>query len=269
LGLDNPTPAMLQQKRKSLGRTKAAELAKGATVKNTVKNGPSSSRASTRGQKRSAPEPSPLASPSGSSQQQMTKKAKINKAAASKKVVQKQQQSFAGVDNSHAHLIVADPLSLSLAGLKEEVPNFQGANLVVLHTPATWEPPQVFNAVRVVREINKSAGLTTFLVLVGCGLSNAHMLREALIRQTSRVQLVVFENKTASEEDSFRLRETTSLFLLGYFFPGCETIGSCPKERMVSHFLYKYIYLLLQSKLAIRQKLVSTEWFLIVSLVPL
>jgi len=233
LGLEKPTPAMLKQKRKSLSMARAAELAKGATDEKDVNSGLNSSRVSTIGQKRPALEPSPNLAAS-SQQQQKAKKAKVKTVATSKKLAQQHLlQGYIGPNGSSVHLMVTDPLSLSLASLKAEVPKFQGANLAVLHTPALWEPPQVFNMVRLVRDINKGAGLTTFLVLVGCGLSNVHMFREALIRQTSHVQFVVFENKTANEDDGFKLRDTTSFFLLGYFFPGCEAPGSLPCERMV------------------------------------
>ena len=113
--------------------------------------------------------------------------------------------------------------------------DFTGANLSVLHTPAEWGPPEVFSMVQSVRTLNRQAGLDQFLVLVGCGLSNVHMFREALYRQTKHVQFVVFEraDQNATGSDPKKLRETNSFFLLAYFFPGSDKEGSAPPERMV------------------------------------
>ncbi len=54
------------------------------------------------------------------------------------------------------------------------------------------------------------------------------MFREALLRQTSHVQFIVIEredqnrNTKKGAADDGKLRETTSFFLLAYFFPGSE-----------------------------------------------
>ncbi len=60
------------------------------------------------------------------------------------------------------------------------------------------------------------------------------MFREALLRQTAHVQFltVEVEGQNAGVNDG-KLRETTSFFLLAYFFPGCNVEGSSLPERMV------------------------------------
>jgi hypothetical protein len=192
LGMENPTPAMLQQKRKSLGKAKAAEVAVATAASTKTRTGGAT-------KKRPASQSSPPSVPTSS--QPIAKRPKVRPSStvavsAKKKVSAKevpQLLGFAGASGSRAHLLVADPLTLSLDELKNGVGEFQGANLAIVHTPAAWQPAQVFNVVRVVREVNRSAGLDSFLVLVGCGLTNVHMFREALCRQTAHVQFVVFE----------------------------------------------------------------------------
>ena len=54
--------------------------------------------------------------------------------------------------------------------------------------------------------------------MVGCGVSNVNIFREAFMRITKQVQLVVFEKKDMnldSDEIKTMLRPTTALFLLG------------------------------------------------------
>ncbi len=50
------------------------------------------------------------------------------------------------------------------------------------------------------------------------------MFQEALLRLTSHVQFLVVEREDQNKEGekAGKLRETTSFFLLAYFFPGCE-----------------------------------------------
>ena len=141
---------------------------------------------------------------------------------------------------SNIYLVAArnSPTSVALRyrELKAAVPDFPGFNLSVLHTLADWGPPEVFSAVQAIRFLNRDAQLDSFLVLVGCGLSNVHMYMEALARQTSHVQFVVLEREDQDPATGFnygRLRETTSYFLLAYFFPGSDRSGSKLPQRMV------------------------------------
>jgi len=106
---------------------------------------------------------------------------------------------------------------------KSKVKDFPGANMVVLHTPVTWDPTDVFSLVMAVRAMNRTCQMATYTVLVGCGLSNVHLLREALYRQTKHVQFLVFERKDADlNHAKGKLRDVNSYFLLAYFFEGCE-----------------------------------------------
>jgi len=224
LGLENPTPAMLTQKRKSLMmRAKAAETTAGT--------------ASQKGSKRSAQQLSPPDQEEDEYQQpKRAKKTATNKIASRKKTVVKEQQNgFRGANGSRAFLLTSDPLTMSYAALSKVAPGFTGANLSVLHTPADWTPPEVFNAVRALRAVNTAAGLDAYLALVGCGLTNVHMFREALARQTKHVQFVVVQREDANlgQNDDGKLRDTLSFFLLAYFFPGCEKAASVLPERMV------------------------------------
>ena len=74
---------------------------------------------------------------------------------------------------------------------------FPGAHLAVVHTPADWGPHEVYSiADKVfkkntkfgpkvndkVKKMNKEAGLSSFVLLVGTGLQNVHMSIEALQR---------------------------------------------------------------------------------------
>jgi len=106
---------------------------------------------------------------------------------------------------------------------RSKVKEFPGANMVVLHTPVTWDPTDVFSLVMAVRAMNRTCQMQTYTVLVGCGLSNVHLLREALYRQTKHVQFLVFDRKDADlGHAKGKLREVNSYFLLAYFFEGCE-----------------------------------------------
>ena len=45
-------------------------------------------------------------------------------------------------------------------------PEFEGANLTIVHTPVEWEAMDVFNLTKNIRKINAEADLDSFLVLV-------------------------------------------------------------------------------------------------------
>ncbi len=189
LGLDNPTPAMIALKRKSIRVV-------------TNKSAPVVTKVAPKVKKRQS------------------------------------MLHFPGAADSKIFLVNCDPgASLNIDALKTATTTgevFPGANLTVIHTLTTWQPTDIFNAVRAVRTLNKAAGLESFLVLVGCGLSNVHMFREALQRQTNFVQFVVLDRKDQGDEDTFMLRETSSFFLLGYFFNGCDDTNCAGlPERMV------------------------------------
>ena len=90
-----------------------------------------------------------------------------------------------------------------------------------------------------------------YTIMVGCGIENVNLLVSALKRHTRHVQVIVFErddmvsgpmvvvinswsfcqmfhclffqNKNSS---SNVLRETTTLFILAYFFPGKYIVGN-------------------------------------------
>lgn len=114
-------------------------------------------------------------------------------------------------------------------------PNFQGANLIFLHTPVEWSPADVFTLVMNVKLLNRKAKLNSFLVLIGCGVSNVNLFRDALYSHSKHVQLVVFENEEMNknaESNATMLRDTTALFLLAYFFSGCEDENTLPPSRM-------------------------------------
>ena len=106
---------------------------------------------------------------------------------------------FSGKDNSVVYLAHATKLgskggTVNFDDLRTKVaPEFAGAHLSVLHTPTDWQPTDVFNLVMALRGMNRKADLDTYLVLVGCGLVNVHMFREALYRQTKHVHFVVFD----------------------------------------------------------------------------
>merc|ERR1719383_401494 len=71
--------------------------------------------------------------------------------------------------------------------------------------------------------MNKSAGLDSFVILFGTGLHNVQLNIGAIKMHTKNVQFVTFHNESANKDkETGILRETTSFFLAGYFFPGCE-----------------------------------------------
>ncbi len=180
----------------------------------------------------------------GSARKSVNATAGINRGTASRKVPQGASVEsgipgapIGGDRNKRCKVFLAtasNPSCLDGNALRQEIPSFTGANLTLVHTPAEWQPPEVFNVVRGVRTLNRDSGLGSFLVLVGCGVRNVHMFREALLRLTSHVQFVVVEREDQGEGvGDGKLRETTSFFLLAYFFPGSEVEGSILPEAMV------------------------------------
>jgi len=144
---------------------------------------------------------------------------------------------FVGPNNSHAYLVTGDPMDLKLAKLCSTLPlsaGFPGAHLTVVHTPADWNPTEIFQVGKQVKQLNKEAGLPSFVLLVGTGLHNVHMNMEALMRHTQHVQFLTFHREDANTTvETGKLRETTSFFLAAYFFPGCEKAGSKLPAKMV------------------------------------
>ena len=78
--------------------------------------------------------------------------------------------------------LVTRPATFKASTFTSKVKDYPGANMVVLHTPVSWDPTDVFSLVMAVRAMNRSCQMSNYTVLVGCGLSNVHLLREALYR---------------------------------------------------------------------------------------
>eukprot|EP00090_Calanus_glacialis_P037589 TRINITY_DN6488_c0_g1_i1.p1 TRINITY_DN6488_c0_g1~~TRINITY_DN6488_c0_g1_i1.p1 ORF type:complete len:549 (-),score=217.74 TRINITY_DN6488_c0_g1_i1:113-1759(-) len=144
---------------------------------------------------------------------------------------------FIGSNDSRVYLMAGDPMDLKLTKLTSTLPlsaQFPGAHLTVVHTPAEWTPTEIFQVSKQIKLLNKEAGLPSFVVLVGTGLHNVHMNMEAIMRHTQHVQFVTFHREDANTTvESGKLRETTSFFLVAYFFPGCEKEGSKLPTKMV------------------------------------
>jgi len=144
---------------------------------------------------------------------------------------------FPGPSNNKVFLVSGDPMDLKLSKLISTLPlssQFSGAQLTVVHTPADWTPTELFLVTKHIKIMNKEAGLESFVVLAGTGLSNVHMNIEALSRHTKHVQFVTFHREDANlGVETGKLRETTSFFLAAYFFPGCEQEGSTLPTKMV------------------------------------
>jgi len=144
---------------------------------------------------------------------------------------------FVGANNSHTYLVTGDPMDLKLTKLTSTLPlsaQFPGAHLTVVHTPADWNPTEIFQVSKHIKQLNKEAGLPSYVVLIGTGLHNVHMNMEALMRHTQHVQFVTFHREDANTSvETGKLRETTSFFLAAYFFPGCEKNGSKLPAKMV------------------------------------
>lgn len=147
------------------------------------------------------------------------------------------RQDFPGPDRNKVYLVSGDPMDLKLSKIISTLPlsaQFSGAQLTVVHTPADWTPTEIFLVTKHIKMMNKEAGLESFVVLVGTGLSNVHMNIEALSRHTKHVQFVTFHREDANKGlETGKLRETTSFFLASYFFPGCEKEGSTLPTKMV------------------------------------
>jgi len=144
---------------------------------------------------------------------------------------------FVGANNSHTYLVTGDPMDLKLTKLISTLPlsaQFPGAHLTVVHTPADWNPTEIFQVSKHIKQLNKEAGLPSYVVLIGTGLHNVHMNMEALMRHTQHVQFVTFHREDANTSvETGKLRETTSFFIAAYFFPGCEKSGSKLPAKMV------------------------------------
>ena len=48
---------------------------------------------------------------------------------------------------------------------------FQSDFILVVHTPAEWTPKHIYKMTKQIKMLNKSAGLDTFVVLMGTGNS--------------------------------------------------------------------------------------------------
>jgi len=144
---------------------------------------------------------------------------------------------FKGANNASAYLVSGDPMDLKLTKLMSTLPisaRFPGAHLTVVHTPADWTPTEVFQVSKQIKQLNREAGLANFVVLFGTGLDNVHMNMEALLKHTKHVQFVTFHREDANiKVETGKLRETTSFFLVGYIFPGCEMQDSKLPSKMV------------------------------------
>ena len=123
----------------------------------------------------------------------------------------------------YSKLISALPLSAHLKGFQ----------LTMVHTPADWSPTEIFTLSRTIKTLNKEAGLETFVILVGTGLKDAPMNMEALERHSKHVQFVTFHREDGGEKETGKLRQTTSHFLVAYFFPGSDNMDSQLPTKMV------------------------------------
>ena len=134
------------------------------------------------------------------------------------------------------YLVQGEPQQLKFSKLISTLPlsaNLKGFQLTMVHTPAEWSPTDIFTLSRTVKTINKEAGLETFIILVGTGLKDAPMNMEALERHTKHVQFVTFHREDGGEKETGKLRQTTSHFLVAYFFPGSDNMDSQLPTKMV------------------------------------
>ncbi|XP_023345148.1 uncharacterized protein LOC111714302 isoform X3 [Eurytemora carolleeae] len=200
-GIVNPTPAMkeLLKKRKSLGR--------------------------------------PVVKSSPARKSQGRKPVKLSPVKPVKPAPAPPRPEFIGTGGTQIYLLAGEPLDLKLEKISKALPlssSFPGAHLAVVHTPAEWTPKHIFKMTKQIKILNKSAGLDTFVVLMGTGLTNVHMNIDAMLSQTKHVQFVTFHREDANKDvETGKLRETTSFFLVGYFFPGCEVEGSTLPVKLV------------------------------------
>lgn len=156
-----------------------------------------------------------------------------------KKVEVPARNEFPG-ENCSIYLIQANIAEVSLgfldfAELQKVVgPNFPGAHLTFIHTPVEWSPTDVFAVSMKVKHLNRIANQDIYTIMVGCGIENVNLLVSALKRHTRHVQVIVFERDDMNKNSSSNvLRETTTLFILAYFFPGCDKEGITPSVPMV------------------------------------
>jgi len=206
LGVSNPTPAMkeLMKKRRSVAGAK----------ENPVK---------TKSPKKQVQEAAVVP----------------EKKVAKKNVTIIPRTEFMGAANSRSYLIAGDVLKVGLDTIQRIIPlsvRFPGAHLAVVHTPVHWSPPDVFRMAQTIRTLNLSAGLDNFVILIGTGFRNLKMNTEALETITKHVQFITFHREDAHKDElpTGKLRETTSLFLVAYIFPGCDKEGSPLPSRMVA-----------------------------------
>jgi len=206
--IDNPTPMMLEMmnKRKSVG-TKTPLKSRADTIL-------AKSKEKSKEKQKPAPASPPLCPPSPGP-----------------------RQDFPGKNGAKAFLVAGQPMELRLAKLTKSLPlssGFNGCHLAVVHTPADWGPQDIFSIADKVKKLNKEAGLNSFVLLVGTGLQNVHMSIEALQRHTKHTQFLTFHRSDANlGEETGKLRETCSYFLVAYFFPGSEVDGSVVPAKMV------------------------------------
>jgi len=150
--------------------------------------------------------------------------------------------NFSGNKNNAVYLVAADVMdkeqnAFEYTKLQNHLGDeFKGANLTFIHSYVEWNPADVFALLMNVKLLNRKAKLDSFLVMLGCGISNIHLFREALFRHTKHVQLVVFEKQDMNKDartNATMLRETAAIFLMAYFFPGCQDENSLPDSKMV------------------------------------
>jgi len=259
---DNPTPQMkeLLNKRKSLGAnttvSKAAlnttapkpapkSAANGTTPKakpafsTTVSNSFLENMSPKPAAAAPAPKPAkapktPLKSRADSILAKSKEKAKVKAASPAKPPPARPE--FPGRKGAKAFLVVGEPKDIRLPKLQAVLPagaGFPGASLAVVHTPASWGPKDVYDVTTQVKKLNKEAGLGSFVLLVGTGLTNVHMNIEALDRHTKHTQFVTFHRTDAGDGETGKLKETCSYFIVAYFFPGCDQQGSSLPSKMV------------------------------------
>lgn len=123
----------------------------------------------------------------------------------------------------HVTLIQGVSITLKHASLVALMPEFRGAHLSMVHTPAEWGRGDMSNMIQCIRTTNQEAGLPCFLVLVGCAPITLPIYLDALQRHTQHVQCLVIDrqDQNLDQATNGKLRETCSYFLLAYFFPGC------------------------------------------------
>ena len=118
-----------------------------------------------------------------------------------KKAILPAKSNFPGNKDNAIYLVTTDVMrkeqnAIDFTRLQNHLgDSFKGANLTFIHPYADWSPADIFSLVMNVKLLNRKAKLESFLVMLGCGISNIHLFREALYRQTKHVQLVVFEKQ--------------------------------------------------------------------------